>query len=166
MTDRYQDHYCARLQTYEACVDFMQMFDDERVDPETERELIRAITALQDAKAALRAPRNEREVRTRPEPTAPFHVGQSLEVVMVGRNTITVSFFDGRTETVTRHLEVLDNFNQDAMGNPICDQYTDAPEEVVDAIDILAEGEWEDELLEDPELGGKYADFLERDPTK
>jgi len=52
--------------------------------------------------------RNEREVKMEAKwPTAPFFLGQTLQVVGRDRNTIIVSFFDGKAETTTLRLEVV-----------------------------------------------------------
>lgn len=51
---------------------------------------------------------NEREVKTPATwPTAPFFLGQTLQVVGRDRNTIIVSFFDGKAATTTLRLEVV-----------------------------------------------------------
>lgn len=72
--------------------------------------------------------RSEKDVKeeaaAKHEAVACFHVGQTLEVVAKGRHTITVAFFDGRTQETTRVLEVVEPFYPDA-------------------IDILTEGEGE-----------------------
>lgn len=81
--------------------------------------------AVEAAKSRARTEKEVKEEYEKNKPTAQFHVGQSLKVVLVGRNTITVSYFDGRAETVTKQLEV------------VCD------DQYPDAIDILAEGEGE-----------------------
>lgn len=52
--------------------------------------------------------RNEREVKMEAKwPTAPFFLGQTLQVVGRDRNTIIVSFFDGKASTITCRLEVV-----------------------------------------------------------
>lgn len=120
----------ARQDLFWAACDFAEMFDPERVDPETQRGIVQAVEAFTTAKHALARPtRNEKQVkdeaRARAESVSCFHVDQQLRVVAKGRHTITVAFFDGRSQEVTRTLEVACD-----------DQYPDA-------IDILAEGEGE-----------------------
>jgi hypothetical protein len=101
---------------------------------------------------------NQQEVKERYErtkPTAPFHVGQSLKVVLVGRNTITVSFFDGRSLTVTKRLEVtcddqpevVEDYHPAERHHAFCaEQEADwSVCNLIDALDILTEGEGESE---------------------
>lgn len=74
--------------------------------------------------------RNEREVKTEAKwATAPFFLGQTLQVVSRTPNTIVVSYFDGRAMSATCRLE------------PVVD---DQDEYSPDAIDILTEDEGEE----------------------